>query len=294
MKIVILHGGSIRAFNSLQNARAIYADFVKKGKTSDVTMYEVDTEGNLLQAGVKTSVHAVFPLIDHVIDTTFLHKFKTEYKNLAHKLGVAMHLSTEIDNYNHRKILNQIDIDHPSHYVIKSSDENKSYMLHEMWRKMHMPIIIKSPKKFTSSLVTYNPQEALEYIIGIHARGDDAVIDEYSRHKVYTIFTIKRYRGEHIYTTPVVELFKSKNLTASKSKYIQASMLSDSNKKSLYNAAKSVALHIDDSIVRVNLSVDKAGNIKVLHTSTKPDYHEGQIMYGVFGDYGINFADILN
>ncbi|MDQ5957201.1 MAG: hypothetical protein QG614_176 [Patescibacteria group bacterium] len=293
MKIAILHGGSIRKDHSSRNAKEIYNDFIQKGFKDEVFLYEIDEKGNIFENKIKSDVYKLFLHIDHVLDTTFDYPGRHSHYLLLHKFNIKLHFHQELDNYEMRKVLSQLNIDHPNHYIIRKEDENLKDLIYDMWRKIHFPIKIKSNKKFASTVVTYNPQEALEHSLNILNKNDDVLIDDYSAKNIYVCFTIKNYRDCPVYITPIVEVLNNKNNENRFLSYTKPRSLSESAKSKAVEIVKDLSYHLDSDINKIEFTINKSGEVKILHISQKPDYQSGKAMYHVFKDYGISFADII-
>lgn len=293
MKIAILHGGKVRSKYSTRSANEIYKDYLCKSCHKDIHMYRIDSEGNIYDNNLKSDPYRIFPLVDQVIDTTYDHPKKSDYKILLHKLNIKTHMSSEIDNYEFRKVLCQLDVDCANHYVIRKDDEKVKDLIHDMWRKIHFPIKIKSNQKLVPSIVTCNPQEALDHVCDIIAKNDDVIIDDYSAKKIYVAFSIKNFRGEEVYVSPTVELIDNKDNRNRPIRYVKPLNMTDFQKSRVTQILKDVTYHLDANINKFEYTINKSGDIKIMHISQKSDYHEGKIMYHVFKDYSISFADII-
>ncbi len=294
MSIIILYGGKIKASNSEKNARAIYMDYADKNIHNKIRFCYVDIDGNIFESKIKTDIHKIFSHSDILIDTTHDYIGRDTHHKLARNLGLKILFANDLDTDNFRKTIFQVGVNHPEYNIVQKEDKNIRSTLYDMWRTMHMPIILKASKKSIPNLLTYNYQEAFEHINTSHAIGDDIILDTHTRGKKYTIIAIKNYRGEELYMTPIVETFDNIDNKNGYRKYISANFLSQTEKDIIQNEARKISDHILENLIKIDFVLDKNKNLKLVNASIKPDYHDGKITYSIFKDYGINISDILN
>lgn len=296
MKIAILYGGKLKSQISEKNAKGIYFDAIKKLPEGDINFCHVDGVGNIYEGKLRSSIHKIFPKLDAIIDTTHEHSERATHHELAYKLGIRLVFANDVDNHEYRKVLSQLDINHPEHFIIKKEEGQSGELteiLHTMWRKVHMPITIKSVKNISSKLLTYSPLEALNHILDIHKKDDDALIDVSPVGKIFTVINIKKYGGQEYYNTPIVEIFensKNRNLHTS---YYPATHLSQRVKDDIYKKSHEVSRHIVDKLVKIDFCIGRKNKLIVTHVHTKINYHEGEVAHSIFKDYGINILDAV-
>lgn len=280
-RIGIIYGGDARNHLSMHNAFNLHSAFRNK---DNVSMIEINKD-EILENKIKSSPHKAFSSIDIAIDLTHHYKHKPYHHDLLEKMGVKIIFREEIDNYNIRKLLDQFNISFPIHYSINVNDDLK-YHLHNLWRTVHLPVIIKPEHKILPSLETYSAKELIEHVKTLIFHEQNVLIDESHKGIIYTTFAIKNLRGQDIYLTPIVEI-KNKEIN----KIVHS--LSDSQRKEATRNIKRVSAALDEHILRFDFTFKK-DEFVLLHITTKSNFSEGKLMYEVFKDNSITYDEIVD
>ncbi len=285
MRVAIIYDDIHKKIEQEESANSIFTelfDYTKK-----IHKIFIDQHGDWSVGGVKTLAHAVLPLVDYVID---LRSGKKDIKleKLLHDFNIKSLFKHNDEESNIRKIMHQINIDTPNHITIKKDLDNIIDAIHDIWRKIHLPVIVKSENKNTTELKTHDVRELYNHVLYIHKKGHDALIDQAVSGKEYTLITINNFRGQKIYASPLKEIITIKM----KRRLYFAHGLSENQKKEMLEKAIKVHSVLDVKILEQNFVYGKQGPV-LMSVNSKPTYKNESDLKTHFKDSGITFADIL-
>jgi D-alanine-D-alanine ligase-like ATP-grasp enzyme len=229
----------------------------------------------------------VLPFIDYVIDLRHSGK-DAKLEKLLHDFNIKSILKYNDEESNIRKIMHQMDIDTPNHITIKKDVDNIIDAIHDVWRKIHLPVIVKSENKNTTELKTHDVRELYNHVLYIHKKGHHALIDQAVPGKEYTLVTINNFRGQKIYASPLKEIITIKM----KRRLYFAHSLSDIQKKEIFEKAIKAHSILDSKILEQNFVYGKQGPV-LISVNSKPTYKNDSDLRTHFKDSGITFADII-
>lgn len=280
MIVGVLRGGKTRSTDSHLSAVEILADLrLSDHKVIDIT---IDETGDWYERGVKTTPAAILPHLDAIINTTK----ETEHVPLARKLGVKKVFETEPKVDNLRRLLFQLGVKYPSYTVI--SKELNDDDMHNLWRKLHIPFVVKSQNRLLPSLFTYEPKETLEYIKEIQKRGDTPLIDSQVVGRYYHVAAVSNLRGERVYIPTILESFRKYG----KNNYARTQSLYDADRQELKDIVHKIHTSLDAPVAVYDFVKNKNG-FTLVHVSTRPNYYEGTHLHEAFKGYGVTFREII-
>lgn len=279
MNIAVIRGGRSREYDSHLSAVEILADLrLGEDKITDIT---IDENGDWYEKGIKTTPHSALPHIDIVINTTK----ESDHVPLVRKLDIKKLFEPEPKVDNVRRLLFQLGIAYPN-YTIVSKQIGESDM-HDMWRNLHVPLVIKSQNKKLPTIFTYSPKESLEYIKEIQKRNDTPVVDTQVTGRTYHAAAVSNLRGEKVYVPSIMESFKRYG----KNSYARAQSLGEGERLELRNMINKVHVNLDVPLAVYDFVKTKNGFVLV-HVSTKPRYIPGSLLHEAFLASGVTFREI--
>jgi D-alanine-D-alanine ligase-like ATP-grasp enzyme len=281
MNIGVLRGGKIREHDSHLSAAEILADLrLGEYKIIDIT---IDQNGDWYERGIKTTPHQILPYVDVVVNTTK----ETSHVSLIRdfKIPKLFEVEPKIDNV--RRLLFQLGIKYPNYTIISKKQIDESDM-HNLWRTLHLPLVIKSQTRLLPSLLTYDPKESLEYIKEIQKRGDTPVVDSHVKGRLYHVAAVSNLRGERVYIPTILESFKK----GGKNNYVRAQSLNENEKMELRDMICKTHVNLDLPLAVYDFVKNKNG-FTLVHVSTKPRYTEGSLLHEAFMSSGVTFREIV-
>lgn len=280
MNIAVLRGGRSREYDSHLSAVEILADLrLGEDKVIDIT---IDENGDWYERGIKTTPHHALPHVDIIINTTREH----DHVHLVRKMQIKKVFEPEPKVDNLRRLLFQLGIQYPN-YTIVSKQIGETDM-HDMWRNLHVPLVIKSQNKKLPTIFTYSPTESLEYIKEIQKRNDTPIVDGEVRGRTYHVAAVSNLRGEKVYIPSIMESFKKYG----KNNFIRSQSLNDEERETLKKMVNSVHTHLDAPLAVYDFVKNKNGFVLV-HVSTKPRYIPGSMLHEAFTASGVTFREII-
>lgn len=279
MNIAVIRGGRTREYDSHLSAVEILADLrLGEDKVTDIT---IDENGEWYEKGVKTTPHHTLPYVDIIINTTR----ESDHVTLVRKMDIKKLFEVEPKVDNVRRLLFQLGIQYPNYTIL--SKQIKESDMHDLWRSVHVPLVIKSQNKKLPTMFTYNPDESLEYIREIQKRGDTPVIDTHVTGRTYHIVAVTDLRGEKVYAPSIMESFKKYG----KSNFVRAQSLNEEEKDALKKMVTSVHSHLDVPMAVYDFIKTKNGFVLV-HVSTRPRYIPGSLLHEAFLASGVTWREI--
>lgn len=284
MKVAIISGGKNKKLISSESADNIFMEL--HDHAEKIFNIKIDENNNWHSAGIKTSPHATLTHVDYVIDMTHdAHDIKT--KDFIRKLGLRHLVLNEYDHNFIRQLANQLEVKTPNYEVLKQG-ENIENFLHDKWRKMHLPLYIKSSDSKTTTLKTYNPEEAYRHMIHVHGKKSDVILDEVVIGRKVSLVTISKFRNEAVYVSPIVEKTKINN----KKILLNAKIENIDEKNLVLEYAQKIHSVLDSKILKHDYAMTKNGPV-LLNIETKPDYTKKSSLYHILDSVGINFPEII-
>jgi hypothetical protein len=279
MNIAVIRGGRTREYDSHLSAVEILADLrLGEDKVTDIT---IDENGDWYEKGVKTTPHHTLPHVDIIINTTR----ESDHVPLVRKMDIKKLFEVEPKVDNVRRLLFQLGIQYPNYTIL--SKQIKESDMHDLWRSVHVPLVIKSQNKKLPTMFTYNPDESLEYIREIQKRGDTPVIDTHITGRTYHAVAVSNLRGEKVYVPSMMESFKKYG----KSIFARAQSLAEDEKLELRNMVDKVHMHLDVPMAVYDFIKTKNGFVLV-HVSTRPRYIPGSLLHEAFLASGVTWREI--
>ena len=297
IKIAIIRGG--QQIDSRRN-RSITAgaNILLTGiNNQDVILSDIhiDEKGKWLHDGkVKSSLESL-PFHDYYLDTTGIGD---RIKGLHHELFRTPFRSKSDIN----RVLAMRDVPIPRYIVLRydvnnniiANESHYTKIMYNLWRIMHIPIVISSDNKNYTSILTSNYKDALEHIMYLFSRQSDVIISEYKEGDTYTLTTMPDYRGEKFYVPIVHKVLKKKyNLSS------PTLARHDLDKENLDILIKSVSkahseLNIDHPIqwdvVIQNKNKFESHIVKI---NIVPDFHPESKFIKSINSTGVSIIDML-
>jgi D-alanine-D-alanine ligase-like ATP-grasp enzyme len=284
MKVAIISGGKNKKLISSESANNIFMEL--HDHAEKIFNIKIDEDGNWHNSGIKTTPHATLTHVDYVIDMTHdTHDNKT--KDFIKKLGLRHLVTNEYDHNFIRQLAHQLDVKTPNYEVLKTGSSIEDF-LHDKWRRMHLPLHVKSSDNKTPTLKTYNPEEAYRHMIHIHGKKSDVILDEVVIGRKVSLVTISKFRNEKVYVTPIVEKTRINN----KKILTNTRLSSDEEKNTLLESAIKMHSVLDSKILKHDYAITKNGPV-LLNIETKINYTKKSSAYHILESVGINFAEII-
>ncbi len=283
MRIAIISGGKNKSKISSESADNIFLDL--QPHADKVLSIKINDKGEWSQNGIKITPHSSLIHVDHILDITHdTHNQST--KDFIKKLGVRHVLSEEHNHEFLRGLARQLGIDFPKYHVIKNKTDIISEV-HKKWREMHMPIYVRGASNKVLTIDTHNPEELYRHILHIHDKNHDVIIDEKVKGKKYSLVSIANFRGQDIYTTPIIE-----KMTTNRKLFLSAKSLSEDQKTEINNLAKKIHMTTGGLLLKHDFVMAKNGPVLV-NVETRPAYTKSSSFYDMLSSSGINFMEIL-
>lgn len=310
IKIAIIRGGqdiNSRREHSLDaGANLLLSAF----NNDDIEFSDIHIDENGLwhHDGKENKLINVLPFYDHYIDTT--HNVP-RYRGLGHEL-FRHHYKYKSDI---NRTLSMRDIVVPKYVTLRHDINNKEdernyiKVLYNIWRTMHMPIIISSDDKSHISILTSNYKDTIGHVEYLFRRDSDVIIKEYIEGDTYTVTTMPNYRGEKYYTPIVHKILKKKySIWNLHSKDIHKDMhnsngrnpilirhdLSDEKLKELIKIVTKA--HDELSIkhpLQWDVVIHKNKKVYIIKADPNPDFNPNSKFIKSINSTGINYVDLL-
>lgn len=282
MRIAIISGGKYKSETSHNAASHLYDKL--HDRVTNLHMVRVDSNGDWKSLGLKTNMYKVLPQVDHVIDLRHDKKSVEEVK-LIKMLKLLEHVTDNYENDFVKKLCYQLDINHPRYFMIRREETNIQSVMHDMWRRVHLPIRILPNSYNNTSLYTYEYNEAINHIKYLQSKGEDVVIEELQDKHILRIVSIRNLRGKNVYMTLPHILNNRKNVKLDQ-------IVDESHMKELENILTKLYKVLDHKILAVEFTIH-ANKIQISAISTKLDLSESGIDHKLISDLGVTFEEIL-
>ena len=320
--ILILRGGKIDHDKSFLNGKELILSLTKYGEDLKVVDVFIDKEGNWFERGIPSDIHKAFSKADFYIDTTHYHNKNTEYHQIAKKLFVRQifdfknNLINQLDRLNLKKILRQINIQGPRHYVFRDL-KTFGKELKELWKIFHTPVVIKEIKHHDfhqKSILTYSYLEAFKKIKEILEKDKEVLIEEYEDGRHFSVGVFPNFRKQNIYIpTPVENFFKENKKYFAGEKIVEEKYLKDNIhdkrllhpsenilKEKILDLAKKIfeSIHFEkyiliDILVKENKQIKNDFKFLTLEIHTNPQIFEDSKMDFIIKNNDINLGEII-
>ncbi len=263
----------------------------------------IDEKGMWHHNGKESRLIDILPFYDYYIDTTHA---MARYKGLGHEL-FRHHFKYKSDI---NRTLNMRNINVPKYLALRhdinNRDDDNNYIkvLYNIWRNMHMPIVISSDNNNYSSILTSNYKDAIAHIEYLFRRDSDIIIKEYIEGDTYTVTTMPNYRGEKYYTPIVHKILKkkytiwnlhSKNTNSDNNRMtLTRHDLAEDKLKELINIISKA--HNELSIahpIQWDVAIHKNKKLYIIKADPNPDFNPNSKFIKSINSTGINYADLL-
>lgn len=283
MRIAIISGGKNKSKISSESADNIFLDL--EPHAVKVLNIKINDKGEWTQNGIKTTPHSSLIHVDHILDMTHdTHDQPT--KDFIKKLGVR-HVLTEEHNHEFiRGLARQLEINFPKYHIIKKDGDVISN-IHKKWREIHMPIYVRGASNKVLTIDTHNPEELYRHVLHIHDKNHDVIIDEKVIGRKYSLVSIANFRGQDIYTTPIIE-----KMITNRKLFLSAKSLNEDQKTEINNLAKKIHTTTGGLLLKHDFVMSKNGPVLV-NVETRPAYTKTSSFYDMLNSSGINFLEIV-
>ncbi len=305
MKIAIIRGGNQAV--SRRNRSIASGNHVLRSNTFEgvvLSDVHIDESGKYLHDGISKKPLEILPFYDYYLDTTglgnrikglhnelFRHQFKAQSD--IHRVLAMRGVS----------IPKFVALRHDLNGDVSVNELHYTKIMYNIWRTMHIPVVVSSDDKSYTSIVTSNYKDALEHILYLFSRQSDVMISEYKEGDTYTVTTMPDYRGEKIYV-PIVHKILKKKYTVISSHSSQRLSLSkhDLNKENLNNIINSVRkAHSElavDHPIQWDVVIQKRVNsplaeLRIVKINISPDFHPESKFIKSINSTGVNLIDML-
>lgn len=281
MKVAILKGGKYRHQESLDSAKNIFNDIKNHANVDDVY---IDKHNVWHHKGIKSEPHFVLAHCDYVIDTTH----DKSHAKLVRDLSVKNILDHEPHLHNYRKVLHQANIKVPSYKIFKKLEDIQNQM-YNLWREMHMPIVVKGSHRISPKLIAHSPNEIIEHASSIFQKGEDVILESFIRGRHYHIITASNIRKQNVYKSILLESLQNRN----GKEYIRAMSLNEKRKQELEKVSELVHKLLDLKIARLDFVMNSRGHFYLVNMQNKLSLRDGGINEALFKSNGLSLSELF-
>lgn len=299
MKIAIVRGGK-QIISRRNRSIASGANLLRYGTSENVILSDIhiDESGMYVHDGISKKSLEILPFYDFYLDTTgsgqrikglYNEIFRHPFRAQSDINRVLIMRGISIPKY----IILRYDINNNTSTSDMAVNElHYTKIMYNLWRTMHMPIVIASDSKDYTTILTSNYNDALEHIRYLFSRQSDIIISEYKDGDTYTVTTMPDYRGEKLYIPIVHKILKNKyalscnNLTRH-----------DLNKENLDNLINYIRkAHNELAInhpVQWDIVKGRGNDLHIVKVNISPDFHPESKFMKSINSTGVNVIDML-